>query len=133
MWVGLSRRARFCGEGWPRYSMTTPECQAYSHDYLLPDGCSCPQAEMGRPLSEAPACIDYCTVWAKTTRDYKKLCLELPGSKHYNDPRCTDLEDKLFHLDGRRLTACGCEGIWRHPELYAEPSKVPPKGRASGH
>jgi hypothetical protein len=117
MWVGTARRARFCGPDWPMHTRFTPECQAYSHEYPLPGGCSCPGpvGERGHPFSTDPSCFDYCTLWAKVYGEYERLCFDAPGSKHYNDPRCTVLEDQVFHLDGRRLTACGCESMPRDP------------------
>jgi hypothetical protein len=80
------------------------------------------EREYGRRTGEDPSCIDYCTVWFKVYREYTDLCFELPGHKHYNDPRCTGLEDKLFHLDGRRLTTCGCEGMTYVPPSPARPA-----------
>ena len=96
----------------------TKECAPYSRDWDPPAGCTClyPMGVWERPLSTDPACISYCTTGNAWYAEYLRLCFEAPGTKNYNDPRCAELEEHIYRLDGERMTACGCHALPVQPE-----------------
>jgi hypothetical protein len=65
------------------------------------------------PLSDAPECQDFCLQACKAQTQWQALCIEQPGPKADDDPRCNPLDERIARIPRARYEACGCDELLR--------------------